>query len=1146
MLLGMTSFGLYAQDGIDTGAGDPDALSSEASNFNFPVSPEAGHLGLYGKLPVNLSTGKLGKQVPLYTFELGKYSWPVTLSYNYSGLLLEDKPSISGLGWSMTGEGVVTREVRGLPDEHTHGYYKEHIYQDKLLPFFTEGIISFHDAKDIVEGVIDSEPDVYHVSVNGMNFSFKRGLDGQPVFLSLHNYKVIMDRNGDQIEGFTVIDDRGISYEFYAQETNSPIGGNQAVFNDNFPSYTSAWKLTKVSFPNNRELNFVYSIDQYTSVDFGAQGVIYSHQVNCNFVNTPRHSYSEHFSTTNIQRQILQSISSSYSTAHFNISGSGNDLLYSGLQVSWTVPLNNEAPTTTSAYNYVFSYAGDRNVLTQIDKNGFFYYGFEYRGGGHMPGFFTEVGNRPYAQDRWGFYNGQVNTSALRMPGTPYQADKSSSFTNTARGALSRITYPTGGSTTIDYEPNTISHDSQSNGQAGNAPAFNMRLKLRLMSDYLLYGNTNNYHSGNYPDTKTEEYTLSFSQPTYASLSHTIEAELLSNTTISISRNQGYGGYQGCDGPVPDGSEYSQLVHQLRNGEEIPQICLQLGYHINDQGPDIPGSGNIIIDTGDTEGVFLIAPGNYTFKIETTKNNTRYVNGRIDLNFYRPPSVDSETGEAAVIGLPVGGIRVSKTTDYPAGGGPPIVKNYKYVTPEGLPSGVLLQQGTNYYINDVEYCCRIGGSTTTTGDTELLYFERANFSYKTYEPLNLNQGQPVFYTSVLEYDKITTTTAAASRSECDPSDPDCLILDPASDSPLQCIGDCHQTNDIEVLTQNYSNGYRVTSFELPRYFQQEGFPVVPNGRDQSMGRVLRQQTYTYLNGNPQLQSQTDQQYIERHPDIHSATANIADGNHPYSLKIANKLVREGSCFIIPPDDQSVTNSYYTYATYKEYDTYFQPTESSSLSVSDNGRTMQSQQSNTYDDRRQLKTTTTINSSGEELKQELFYPYDLNVQNVFNNISEVVGSKTFIDNQEVSYTRTDYAQALNETPSTVDLVVPSVVSSSVKGNSLEANMQYTRYDDYGNVLEYTVREEGYEVVTSILYGYGNQYPIAKIENADYTSVLNALSVSSQELQGYTGSYLEGIFSSLRAALPGALITSYTYLPLIGVSSITESRQAIKQE
>jgi len=308
-----------------------------------------------------------------------------------------------------------------------------------------------------------------------------------------------------------------------------------------------------------------------------------------------------------------------------------------------------------------------------------------------------------------------------------------------------------------------------------------------------------------------------------------------------------------------------------------------------------------------------------------------------------------------------------------------------------------------------------------------------------------------------------------------------------------------------------------------------------------MGRVSQQQAYTYLDGNLQLQSQAEQEYIERRPSLNpNGSGNVLDGNYPNSLRILNAIVREGFCTIIPPENQTLTKTYYAFATYKEYDTYFQPTVSSSLSVSDNGRTMQSQQTNTYDALRQLKTTMTINSSGEELKQELFYPYDLNVESAPNNISEVVGSKAFIDNQEVSYTKTDYAQALNETPSTVDLVVPSVVSSSVKGNSLEANMQYTRYDDYGNVLEYTVREEGYEVVTSILYGYGNQYPIAKIENADYTSVLNALSVSSQELQGYTGSYLEGIFSSLRAALPEALITSYTYLPLIGVSSITDPR------
>lgn len=88
----------------------------------FPVSPEAGKLGTYGDIPMNLSAGQMNFEVPIWEFDLNGYTWPVKLSYHYTGLILEEDPSLCGLGWTLIGGGVVTRQVRGLPDEHPDGY----------------------------------------------------------------------------------------------------------------------------------------------------------------------------------------------------------------------------------------------------------------------------------------------------------------------------------------------------------------------------------------------------------------------------------------------------------------------------------------------------------------------------------------------------------------------------------------------------------------------------------------------------------------------------------------------------------------------------------------------------------------------------------------------------------------------------------------------------------------------------------------------------------------------------------------------------------------------------------------------------------------------------------------------------------------
>ena len=82
-----------------------------------------------------------------------------------------------------------------------------------------------------------------------------------------------------------------------------------------------------------------------------------------------------------------------------------------------------------------------------------------------------------------------------------------------------------------------------------------------------------------------------------------------------------------------------------------------------------------------------------------------------------------------------------------------------------------------------------------------------------------------------------------------------------------------------------------------------------------------------------------------------------------------------------------------------------------------------------------------------------------------------------------------------------------------------------------LLQYT--PEG-GVPTAIIWGYNKEYPIAKVENATYSQVSSY--VTPLQTSSNNGTLTQASFASLRSNLPNAMITAYTYNPLIGVSSI----------
>lgn len=80
-------------------------------------SPEISSLMREVVSPVSLSSGTVSTSVPLYTLQKGEIKVPLSLNYDASGVKVDAQPSWVGQNWSLSTGGMISRIVKGVPDE---------------------------------------------------------------------------------------------------------------------------------------------------------------------------------------------------------------------------------------------------------------------------------------------------------------------------------------------------------------------------------------------------------------------------------------------------------------------------------------------------------------------------------------------------------------------------------------------------------------------------------------------------------------------------------------------------------------------------------------------------------------------------------------------------------------------------------------------------------------------------------------------------------------------------------------------------------------------------------------------------------------------------------------------------------------------
>jgi YD repeat-containing protein len=1088
--------------------------------ITFPVSPEAARMATYGNVPVNLFSGQLNKSVELFNRKIGDFNLPINLNYNYAGNRLEENPSIVGLGWQLSVGGVVTREVRGYVDESPAGYFNPSV-QSVLNNYFNhmnDSInqrINYNAARDLANGKYDSQADKYTLSVNGINFSFKVGIDGTPAFLSKHDYKLQIIRNTTQtqfIEGFILTDTNANKYYFETKEINEPHSGYDSFSDESFMSYTSSWQLSKIVTNNNAEIIFTYDSNAFTTSNYAAN-LHYQPQgfdIMGPEYAPPLLSYNQSVTVDYMTRKILKSIS----CANFNINF---DYLKSNDYEVYTKIIIKDGNTKIIDY-YDFIYAGMRNCLQKINKNNLFFYELDY-----YDSVSAFSSGYPHNQDEWGFDNGSNNINPIYINGSDqYYANRKPSFLHTRQGALKTIIYPTGGRTEIEYEQNKIENSDYEVHEP------NVRLMYKFKSD----------NSPSAPAIKERVYTKTFAFPVVATLRHFISDKNfidVSITPIDIGASADNFYCQLSDQTLP----YYTLIPAYRTTcfKAIPAALPSFNHTaLNDE----TCLNNDCTIAADSEGKFMITAGTYEFRFRTSYNQTNNVRAEIQLDFF---DLDAATYVNNDFSEEIGGIRVKRTIDYPFEDNSfPITKNFEYA--HGTKFNA--RQSLHYTVWSKETCCADYQAGNVLGAFSPNF--RARVMDVSSRPFNLlmHSNIPVYYDYVKEY---------TTRNETFETQPlvcsGCTGIVPSNNNYDGTKTYSYLGGTYGRYTYTYPEGYKATTFAQPRS-QYSSYPYVPVGADLSIGSLKKSCVYSseVVNSENKILSEETNGWSNLGYVFYNPPSIVNNPNYPNSLKIAYKIkIIDGSSITLPWG----LHDFFYFKVYKEFDNeQFILTKNTKETFHD--LPVDKNMVITYDSHFKQKTITTTDSNNNTQTNELFYPYDFADATTASMVSKnFIAPVVQVVNKENGAVLDSYKFDFMSIPAT-NLFKPKAFYKSKASNALELRNLFD-YDAKGNVISTkTVYPTGSSPggaplhngpTTHIIWGYNKSQIIAKIACDPSLSIAQSViddlqSKSNADTTIATEATLLAALNNLRTTYPTAQISTYTYDPLIGVTTMTDPK------
>ncbi|CAD0000410.1 hypothetical protein FLAT13_00015 [Flavobacterium salmonis] len=232
-----------------------------------------------------------------------------------------------------------------------------------------------------------------------------------------------------------------------------------------------------------------------------------------------------------------------------------------------------------------------------------------------------------------------------------------------------------------------------------------------------------------------------------------------------------------------------------------------------------------------------------------------------------------------------------------------------------------------------------------------------------------------------------------------------------------------------------------------------------------------------------------------------------------------------------------------------------PTQVIKTEKTDDGKSIISETNYTYN-AKDLLASTSYNVDNSTITEKLKYPFEYTSDAVNqamtakNMIGQPIETISLKDNVVRGATKTEYSNSSGlYQPKTIykaefDTPVSEAIFNNSSTSFYKPVLNFDSYNAKGNLLQF---KPANGMPTYYVWGYKEQYPIAKLENftssdasAIQSFITAAVDASNLDTSPALEDALRAALASLRSAAPNAMATTYTYDPLIGVTSITDTK------
>jgi len=374
------------------------------------------------------------------------------------------------------------------------------------------------------------------------------------------------------------------------------------------------------------------------------------------------------------------------------------------------------------------------------------------------------------------------------------------------------------------------------------------------------------------------------------------------------------------------------------------------------------------------------------------------------------------------------------------------------------------------------------------------------------------------------------------------------------------------TTYIKDKTQN---GYTYYKFNISDYGFNMGTPSFPYAPripyDWVDGSLLEQHEYAYDNSQYILVKKLKNYY---NYDQFNPAVNTTDLYAAYGTKIGivnPPFICHSECLAVPIT-ASLSSIYFGLQPYKLYSSFYKLTKTETTEYSLTGTQPFTTVTEYFNDNAnsiQVNRIETKNSKGETLIQRLKYPKDYSsygfVQYLLSKnvlaipvekyqVLKDAASNQFITGGEITTFKSNsvlpdktYSYEAGERVAIGSFTASTMNSSGqlVMDTKYKEKNSFNAYNSIGNITELQKKDD---VKETYLWGYNKTQPVAHVTGADYSTVAAFISQSILDNVGgdYSDAQIRTELNKIRTGLAGTLafVTTYTYKPLVGMTSQTD--------